>query len=1389
MSFATDKWFKHLREEILTEGLGDIGLPQELVDIIRSNMPSASEKGRVWVGNAFKDTKPEWQALSAGSINPSLYDDIGEYQDRFGSYYQNQGFNILEELLESMGREKYSTILKKRKSFIKSSKKLGVDQKIANSILQFVDDYVATSLTSFLSMIENTVLTLNQDPNNYKKAILFDKKVYTTTRDPDTGQERTRTKYLYDSISDFPPSEWNEVEDKSAIYQESRDKEELTIQTFDDGSYWYDLESNYCEIESERMGHCGGDNRGTLYSLRKKDKGQETSKSYVTVAYNKNSGTIFQIKGRFNECPPRSLWPYIAAFVDLVKATTLSETGEHSGDRENFQKLGEYLSEKTGINFQGSLAQQLDQFKEQCETLLAEFRDEYGDKVLTWGLDIEVDHDYQIRWEDVLQAIVVEMPFAVPDQFLMGNTEDTDPDFIWEEKLLSIIRGRDRSFSLRAAAVTGEIGLGFVKAASPEEAESVAQNAEHLKGIGTLGGNKYYFVLNNLQGTVYESLMYPHVTTVPAHYGSYLAKVGLLADAIEISTTDIKKLLEEWVKEEEGNATLQEGLIVEGLADIGLSDKMVEQIRFEMPNASEKGRMWIGNALKSYVPYQKLSPLRTATQLFLGLMLEPVKSIEDDRAVRLLSGMPAILARGIAGRRDTLDALEAAGGVSTVIRSMGESNVKLFGDFFQVGEFNLLKDYWEKISAAPIKDWNKARKSFIKSCSKKGIEPEAVNKAVNFIDLQDEKVFNSFRQRVENTILTLNQSPANYQRAILFDRVEPGEDGKRDKEIYLSISDFPPSESYEVEERARFYQSTLENEEQIIYKFDNGVFWYDLGVSMCSTEGKRMGHCGGDSRGKLYSLRKKQKDGLTSSSFVTIAYNDQNKTIFQIKGKFNNTPDKKLWPYIAEFIKQAGAKENLEEGEFNSEEEMIKTLEMGAWLTKATGIKSQAERLKMQKMKKAFQDQCEYAAHDFMLKHSDNVYDVEPSAIKVTEGPPASIYWEQEIRAVAIHLDFKVKEGFLKSDKNELSDDKENEMTNKIFEILADKDSNKIIDLGFVKKHAPAIRFVRSNWGSQAIIKGLRANSVTDLKGGREYMVVETDDGKMFEDFIARDPDITTDDPNGYRIFLEKLGNLIVDMKSAVPLIQDYLTTQEETPPMQEARENPLDVRLYEIDFVMSYPLGQGFEITDIHNIVRAIPDVTTVRTIGNTKRTQGNRTVSLQRLKFALQGQKSRKEWVRQVLIPQIHKISSAIRLHRVEPAELASVSKQRLEELYYQTSMRQSPGRTTPVPTIQSLIDDWVEGGVMYDAPTNINLTRYSVMMPVEDLKHLCGREARKHGHHFDAGYQKFIENGPRDPIYLAIGKNGRAKITGNEDDLRYAIKAGVEEVPVFISYQRQV
>jgi hypothetical protein len=213
-----------------------------------------------------------------------------------------------------------------------------------------------------------------------------------------------------------------------------------------------------------------------------------------------------------------------------------------------------------------------------------------------------------------------------------------------------------------------------------------------------------------------------------------------------------------------------------------------------------------------------------------------------------------------------------------------------------------------------------------------------------------------------------------------------------------------------------------------------------------------------------------------------------------------------------------------------------------------------------------------------------------------------------------------------------------------------------------------------------------------------------------------------------------------------------------------------------------------GFEITDIHNIIRAIPDVTTIRSVGNAKRTQGNRTVSLQHLKFALQGQKNRTEWLRQILLPQIHKIDSKIKIHRVERADLVSTSKS-LRENWGGSSQRPTQAMRTPRATVQQTLADWVQGGVMYDMPMHTNLSSYHVMVPVEELEPFMNREPRKHGHHFDAGYENFIANGPLQPIYLAIGKNGRAKITGNEYDLRYALKAGVKEVPLFFSYQRQV
>ena len=54
MDISTGNWFEYLREEVLTEGLRDIGLPESVVDYIESAMPNAPEKAKTYVGNEWK---------------------------------------------------------------------------------------------------------------------------------------------------------------------------------------------------------------------------------------------------------------------------------------------------------------------------------------------------------------------------------------------------------------------------------------------------------------------------------------------------------------------------------------------------------------------------------------------------------------------------------------------------------------------------------------------------------------------------------------------------------------------------------------------------------------------------------------------------------------------------------------------------------------------------------------------------------------------------------------------------------------------------------------------------------------------------------------------------------------------------------------------------------------------------------------------------------------------------------------------------------------------------------------------------------------------------------------------------------------------------------------
>ena len=57
MEIYTDNWFKYVRENVLAEGLRDIGLPEFVIDYLEDAMPDASEKARMYIANGWKQSR------------------------------------------------------------------------------------------------------------------------------------------------------------------------------------------------------------------------------------------------------------------------------------------------------------------------------------------------------------------------------------------------------------------------------------------------------------------------------------------------------------------------------------------------------------------------------------------------------------------------------------------------------------------------------------------------------------------------------------------------------------------------------------------------------------------------------------------------------------------------------------------------------------------------------------------------------------------------------------------------------------------------------------------------------------------------------------------------------------------------------------------------------------------------------------------------------------------------------------------------------------------------------------------------------------------------------------------------------------------------------------
>lgn len=110
--------------------------------------------------------------------------------------------------------------------------------------------------------------------------------------------------------------EWHESLEGNAVmnYEE---KNEIIIDYRDKngkGFYWVNLNTEFSQEESERMGHCGRDGGCTLFSLRSLNEFGE-SRSHITISYSEQNKKAHQIKGRKNSKPKEVYYKYIIDFL------------------------------------------------------------------------------------------------------------------------------------------------------------------------------------------------------------------------------------------------------------------------------------------------------------------------------------------------------------------------------------------------------------------------------------------------------------------------------------------------------------------------------------------------------------------------------------------------------------------------------------------------------------------------------------------------------------------------------------------------------------------------------------------------------------------------------------------------------------------------------------------------------------------------------------------------------------------------------------------------------------------------------------------------------------------------------------------------------------------
>jgi len=365
------------RQEILTETLRvlneikleNLGFPQEIIDSIRT-IPAKEVREKLkpiefenyvgWIGQLLKSP--------AGFLPYADY--LNMYREEIKKFViiapikspDNEKFDdIPQEILSKVIGEINDTLAEPRSTFM-------VLLKLRKLVVSYVNKFLPKYGVNLLEqqkeiMFEKLDFMIEAMINDLKQGFVFasldslilkDYRYFTTKFEKEEFDSIEQTRREADRILE-------QMEDDSKV---------MNVPGMPKDFYWYNIGLSACSIESQRMGHCGSDGDGILFSLRRKGKGELTSESHVTISYNEYIATVLQIKGKGNAVPLQKYWPMVAAFFKYVGVENNKENGRYSASgTDAFQEMNEYLEAETGVPSENAFAEVVKYAKERVRLL------------------------------------------------------------------------------------------------------------------------------------------------------------------------------------------------------------------------------------------------------------------------------------------------------------------------------------------------------------------------------------------------------------------------------------------------------------------------------------------------------------------------------------------------------------------------------------------------------------------------------------------------------------------------------------------------------------------------------------------------------------------------------------------------------------------------------------------------------------------------------------------------------------------------------------------------------------------------------------------------------------------------------------------------------------